>query len=345
MDYHLSQKHTLTGMYFVGDSVQTEEDTTVLNPLFLSQAYTRAQVAGGAWIWTPTPRLTNQFHVGYNRFSQQVVVADHNLNPASLGINTGVTESVNFGIPEIRISGFESHTIGGNGSWPLYTTPNQTVQFANNATYVIGSHNLRFGAEFRTGSTDNIRNTYGPGYVRFNFDGPGNSPLENFTTGDAGYAYVAVGDSHRLVSQKSFGAYLQDDWRATRKLMITAGLRYDLSLPITDQHDLLANFDPTRGLVQVGKQISSPYNTDYNNFGPRLGFAFDPWGSGKTVIRGGAGIIYEIPHITVYIGQNSTEAQGLALIPTGLPLIGPNNTVYPSPAISPRPPQRWRIPR
>jgi outer membrane receptor protein involved in Fe transport len=332
LDYHLSEKHMLTGMYFVGDSVQTEEDSTVLNPLFLSQAFTRAQVVGGAWIWTPTARLTNQFHIGYNRFSQQVVVADHNLDSASLGIDTGVTNPRDFGIPEIRISGFESHTIGGNGSWPLYTTPNQTLQFANNTTYALGAHNLRFGAEFRTGSTNNVRDTYGPGYVRFNTDGPPNkSPLENFTTGDAGYAYVAVGDSHRLVSQKSFGAYIQDDWRVSPRLTVTAGLRYDLSLPITDQHDQLANFDPTRGLVQVGKQISSPYNTDYNNFGPRLGFAYDLFGTGRTVLRAGAGIIYEIPHITVYIGQNSTQAQGLALIPTGLPLIGDNGTVYPSP--------------
>jgi hypothetical protein len=330
VDYHLSDRHTLTGMYFVGDSVQTEESTNVLNPIFLSQAYTRAQVVGGGWIWTPSPRLTNQFHIGYNRFSQQVVNADHNLNPASLGINTGVTNPTDFGIPEIRITGFESHTIGGSGSWPLYTTPNQTLQFVDNATYVIGRHNLRFGGEFRNGGTDNLRDSYGAGYVRFNYDGPA-SPLENFTTGDAGYAYVAVGNSHRVVSQKSFGAYLQDDWRTMPKLTITAGLRYDLSLPITDQHDLLANFDPVRGLVQVGKQISSPYNTDYNNFAPRLGFAYDPWGKGKTVIRGGAGIIYEIPHITVYIGQTSTEAQGLALIPTGLQLIGNNGTVYPSP--------------
>jgi hypothetical protein len=330
VDYHLSQKHTLTGMYFVGDSVQTEESTTVLNPLFLSQANTRAQVMGGGWIWTPTSRLTNQFHVGYNRLSQQVVVADHNLNPATLGINTGVTNPTDFGIPEIQISGFTSHTIGGSGNWPLYTTPNQTLQFVDNATYLIGRHNLRFGGEFRTGSTDNIRDTYGSGYVRFSFDGPA-SPLENFTTGDAAQAYVAVGNSHRVVSQKSFGAYVEDDWRATQKLTITAGLRYDLSLPITDQHDLLANFDPSRGLVQVGKQISSPYNTDYNNFAPRLGFAYDVRGKGKTIIRGGAGIIYEIPHISVYIGQNSTEAQGLALIPTGLQLIGPNNTIYPSP--------------
>jgi hypothetical protein len=330
LDYHLSERHTLTGMYFIGDSVQTEEDSTVLNPLFLSQAYTRAQVLGGGWIWTPNARLTNQFHVGYNRFSQEVVVADHNLDPASLGINTGVTNPTDFGIPEIRISGFNSHTIGGNGSWPLYTIPNQTLQFANNVTYLHGGHNLRFGGEFRTGSTNNLRDTYGPGYVRFNDDGPA-SPLENFTTGDAGYAYVAVGNSQRQVSQKSIGAYFQDDWRASQRLTITAGLRYDLTFPIKDQHDQLANFDPTQGLVQVGKQISSPYNTDYNNFAPRFGIAFDPRGNGKTVIRAGAGVIYEIPHISVYIGQNSTEAQGLALIPTGLPLIGPNNTVYPSP--------------
>src|SRR5579862_1211017 len=50
LDYHLSEKHTLVGSYFVGDSVQNEEDVTVLNPLFLSQAYTRAQVIGGGWI-------------------------------------------------------------------------------------------------------------------------------------------------------------------------------------------------------------------------------------------------------------------------------------------------------
>jgi len=329
LDYHLSDKHTLVGTYFVGDSVQTEEDVTVLNPLFLSQAYTRAQVIGGGWIWTPSAHLTNQFHIGYNRFSQQVVVADHTINPASLGIDTGVTNPTDFGLPEIRISGFQSHTIGGNGSWPLYTTPNSTLQFTDTMNYLAGKHNLRFGGEFRVGSTNNLRDTYGPGYVRFSTDGPA-SPLENFTTGDAAYAYVAVGNSQRLVGQKSFGLFIQDDWRAIPKLTITAGLRYDLSLPISDQHDLLANFDPTRGLVQVGRQISSPYDTDYNNVAPRLGFAYDVFGTGRTVIRAGAGVIYEIPHISVYIGQNSTEAQGLALIPTGLQLIGPNGTV-PSP--------------
>ena len=331
VDYNFSQRHQFSLLYFIGDSLQTEEDVTVLNPMFRSQANTRAQVLGGAWVWAPTSRFTNQFHIGYNRFWQQVYVADHNLDPASVGVPTGVTNPVDFGLPEIRISGFSSHTIGGNGSWPLYTTPNQTLQFTDNASYVRGNHNLRFGAEFRTGNTDNLRDTYGPGYARFDYSGPENSPLENFVFGYPDYGYAAVGDSHRYVSQKSFGAFIQDQWRMRPRFSLNLGLRYDVTLPIHERHDLLANFDPTQGMVQVGKQISSPYNTDYKNFAPRVGFAWDLFGNGNTVLRAGAGIIYEIPHISVFIGQNNTEAQGLALIPTGLPLTDINGNPIPSP--------------
>ena len=59
----------------------------------------------------------------------------------------------------------------------MYTTPNYTLQFTDSATYVIGKHNLKFGGEFRTGGTDNLRNTFGSGEIRF-------SDLESFTTGD-----------------------------------------------------------------------------------------------------------------------------------------------------------------
>src|SRR5581483_8802749 len=278
LDYHFSEKHTFVGTYFIGDSAQTEEDTTVLNPLFLSIANTRAQVVGGGWIWVPTSRFTNQFRVGYNRFWQQDVVADHNINPAAFGLNTGVTDPTNFGLPEIRISGFTQHTLGGNESWPLYTTPNQTLQFNDNASYIVGKHNLRFGGEFRTGSTDNLRNTFGSGEIRF-------ASLDDFVAGNIRRGnFVFVGNDHRVVSQKSIGLFVQDDWRVTPKLTINAGLRYDLSLPIHEENNLLSNFDPTVGLVQVGKQISQPYKTDYHNFAPRFALAFDPFGNSKTVL-------------------------------------------------------------
>ena len=120
------------------------------------------------------------------------------------------------------------------------------------------------------------------------------------------------------MSQKSFGLFVEDDWRVTPKLSLNLGLRYDLSLPIHEQHDLLANFDPAVGLQQVGLGIGDPYRTDYNNVSPRVGIAWDTRGNAKTVIRAGAGIIYEIPHISVYIGQSNLNANGLALNPTGL---------------------------
>ena len=167
LDYHLSDRHTLVGSYFVGDSTQTEEDVTVLNALFLSQSQTRAEVLGGGWIWNATSRFTNQVHVGYNRFWQQVYQADHTVNPTAYGLDMGVIDPNNFGMPEIRIGGLQQHTLGGNQSWPLYTTPNKTLQFTDNASYVVGKHNLKFGGEFRTGSTDNTRNTFGSGEIRF----------------------------------------------------------------------------------------------------------------------------------------------------------------------------------
>jgi outer membrane receptor protein involved in Fe transport len=304
-DYRYSAKHTFFGTYFFGDSLQTEEDTNVINPLFLSQAKTRAQVFGAGWIWMPNARFTNQLRFGFNNFWQQVLTDDHNINPNTFGINTGVTDPLNFGLPAVRISGF--NRLGGSNSWPLFTTPNRTYQIFDTASLVIGAHSLHFGGEFRTGSTDNLRNTYGKGEIRFNSHG-GLSALENFTQGFVQQATVFVGDSHRDVSQKSFGFFVQDSWRAAKRLTVNAGLRYDLSLPIREAHDLLGNFDPAVGLVQVGHQISKPYNTDYNNFAPRLGVAWDFSGKGTTVLRAAGGVMYEIPHISVFIGQNVTEA-------------------------------------
>ncbi|HYK51465.1 MAG TPA: hypothetical protein VEU94_17205 [Terriglobales bacterium] len=79
--------------------------------------------------------------------------------------------------------------------------------------------------------------------------------------------------------------------RVTPRLTIDAGLRYDVSLPIHEEHNLLSNFDPSVGLVQVGSGLSQPYHADYKNFAPRLGIAWDPHGTGNTVFRVGGGII------------------------------------------------------
>jgi hypothetical protein len=310
LDYHATARNSFNTTYFIGDSNQIEEDVNVAQPIWLSHADTRAQLIGGSWSFAGNARFMNQFHVGYNRLWQQLFQGDHSVNPTEYGLNTGVTSPLDFGMPEIRVSGFMSHTLGGNVDYPLLTTPNQTFTFSDNASYLKGSHNFRFGGEFRTGSTDNTRDDYGPGEVRFR-------SLDDFVTGNASTSYAWVGNSRRQVSQKTFGLFFQDSWRTTRNLTISYGLRYDVSLPIKEQHDLLGNFDPALGLVQVGKQISKPYSTDWNNVSPRLSFIYDVRGDGRTVVRAGGGLIYEVPHMSVFIGQNGAEAEGLSVIPTG----------------------------
>lgn len=318
LDFHATERNNFNFTYFIGDSNQIEEDVNVAQPLWLSHADTRAQLIGGSWSFASNSNFTNQFHFGYNRLWQQLFQGDHTVNATEYGLNTGVTNPLDFGMPEIRISGFMSHTLGGNVDYPLLTTPNQTYIFSDNASLLKGKHNIRFGGEFRTGSTDNTRDDYGPGEVRF-------SSLDDFVTGNASRGYAWIGDSRREVSQQTFGLYGQDSWHTTRNLTISYGLRYDVTFPIKEKHNLLGNFDSNVGLVQLGKQISTPYDTDWNNVSPRLAFVYDVGGNGRTVVRIGGGMIYEVPHISVFIGQSGAEAEGLGAIPTGAAGVAPGN--------------------
>ena len=109
------------------------------------------------------------------------------------------------------------------------------------------------------------------------------------------------------MSMKSFGLFVQDGYRATRRLTLNFGLRYGVTFPIKDSRNLLANYVPTLsngqpgGVVQVGDGISSPYPTRFNNVSPRLGFAYDVFGTGKTILRGGGGIIFVQPSIRTFM--------------------------------------------
>jgi hypothetical protein len=310
VDYHASARNNFNATYFVGDSNQVEEDSVYTSQKWLTTAATRAQLIGGSWLFIGGANFTNQAHLGYNRLSQRIFQGDHNVNPTTYGLNTGVTNPLDFGMPEIRIAGFVNHVLGGNLDYPLLTTPNQTWIISDNASYLAGTHSLRFGGVYRVGSSDYTRDDYGPGEAQF-------SSTEDFVSGTVRRGYAWIGDSRRLVAQKTFGLFAQDNWRARKNLTVSYGLRYDVSLPITEKHDLLGNFDPNVGLVQVGKQISSPYQTDWNNLAPRLSFTFDPTGKGTTVLRVGGGVIYEVPHLSVFVGQSGAEAEGLGVIPTG----------------------------
>ena len=322
VDHHFNERHSISGRYFFGDSLQTEQDIVVLRPEWESQSDLRAQVLGFNYTWIPNARWVNEARFGWNSFWQTILTADHAKDPvATYGINTGVTAPINFGMPTILISGFNQ--IGGNSGWPLETTPNVTYQFLDNVSYTRGKHTFRFGGEYRRGSTDNIRDRRGKGRVRFQNGGNTfgtSTALEDFLAGNPDKGDIFVGNSERFVHLTSWGAFLQDDWRVTPRFTINAGVRYDYNSPISEEKNRLGNFEPSVGLEQVGVNISSPYQPDRNDFSPRLGLSWDPFGKGTTVIRAGASIIYEIPHMAIFLGQNGVNnatTPGLNVIPTG----------------------------
>ncbi len=123
-----------------------------------------------------------------------------------------------------------------------------------------------------------------------------------------------MGDPTRHIGNWSFALFVQDDWRVTSHLTLNLGLRYELSTAISDSNAQLANFYPNAGLLQVNHGINSPYNIDPYNFAPRVGFAWDIAGNNKTVIRGGAGIIYETINWEAFLALNNNL--GLSTIPT-----------------------------
>ena len=89
-------------------------------------------------------------------------------------------------------------------------------------------------------------------------------------------------------------AYMQDDWRATSRLTLNLGLRYEFSTPYWEKDNVLSNFDPATNAMVIAKDGSisdrALVNPDRNNFGPRLGFAYTL--TPRTVIRGGYGVSY-----------------------------------------------------
>jgi hypothetical protein len=329
VDYKLNDRNSISGMYFFGNNSGTVEDFSELQQKWLSDIHTRAQVVGGSWIWTPSARLVNEARVGYNRLYQPTLPADLNTSASAYGLLTGVSGPNTGGLPRIGFGGYFT-TLGGF-KWPKFQGPDSITQFVDHVSYTAGKHALMFGGELHY---NNVRNaSYGNARGSVNFLGgvvsgnpspAGSSPLEDFFGGAPLKSTVEVGNPTLQLHNWAYAGFFQDDWRASKNLTINFGVRYEFSSVLQEAHDLLGNFDPNVGMVQVGHQISSLYNPDHKNFGPRAGFAWDIGGKGRTVLRGGGGLIYETVNWQSFIAFNN--AFGPGSVPTGAPIDAAGDT-------------------
>jgi Carboxypeptidase regulatory-like domain len=324
IDFQVNPKNIINGMYFYGNNNGTVQDASQLQTKWLTQIHTRAQVAGINWVWTPSSGFINEARFGYNRLTQPTFPNDHDVSASTYGLNTGVTNPLYGGLPRINVLGLFNFPLGGIGgfNWPKVQGPDERYQFIDHISRTVGKHALKFGGEIHRDSFSGA--AYGGTRGRFKFlggtafsDPTGtftSSPLEDFFAGQPANGSLLIGDPTRHIHNEGFALFIQDDWRVTSRLTFNLGLRYELNTIMKDSQNQLANFDPNVGLVQVGKGISSPYNIDPYNFAPRVGFAWDIFGNNRTVLRGGAGIIYETVNWEAFLALNNNI--GLSTIPT-----------------------------
>ncbi len=329
VDYTLNERNTINGMYFFGNNSGTVEDFSELQQKWLSDIHTRAQVVGGSWIWTPSARLVNEARIGYNRLYQPTLPGDLNTPASAYGLDTGVTGPNTGGLPRIGFAGY--FTTLGSFKWPKFQGPDSITQFIDHISYTVGKNALKFGGELHYDRVNNA--SYGNARGSVNFlggvaspnPGPnGSSPLEDFFAGAPFKSTAEVGNPTLHLHNWAYSGFFQDDYRATKNLTINFGIRYEFSSVPQEANNLLGNFDPNVGMVQVGHQISSLYNPDHKNFGPRFGFAWDIGGNGRTVLRGGGGLIYETVNWQSFVAFNN--AFGPGTVPTGAPIDAAGDT-------------------
>src|SRR6202140_532672 len=317
VDYAFNQRNSVNGMYFFGNNTGTVEDFPELQQKWLSDIHTRAQVVGGSWIWTPSARWVNEARFGYNRLYQPTLPGDLSTSASSYGLDTGVSGPFTGGLPRIGFGGYFFPGLGGF-KWPKFQGPDSIKQFIDQVSYTAGTHSLKFGGELHRSDVRNAAYGNARGSITFLgsvLNGTTSTPLEAFFAGLPFKSTLEVGNPTLQLHNWAYSLFVQDDWRATKNLTVNFGLGYEYSSVPQEPHNLLGNFDPnsTSGLVQVQTgtgRIPSLYNPDHKNFAPRFGFAWDTNGKGSTVIRGGAGLVYETVNWQSFIAFNNAFGPG-----------------------------------
>ena len=260
-----------------------------------------------------TPTLLNEFIAGYARTNPFTTQSDFGHNTAtSLGIMGINVNQFTTGIPTINVQGIPGqpdYTALNGGPSFLPAHPRQTsYQLQDDIAWTKGVHQMKFGYRIVKNLVSPFTNTNTRGALTFNRNFT-NDPTNG--SGGNGYAelllgYMANGTSPGAsrgflitpyyMTNFEHALFFQDDWKVNRRLTLNLGLRYDIFTPDTEQNNRLTNFDIVNlKLVYAGVNGTSDTankQTRWNNFSPRIGFAYDVTGGGHTVVRGGFGVAY-----------------------------------------------------
>jgi hypothetical protein len=325
LDRKISEKNSLWGTFLIDRQSQTQNDS--LGDLATSRFINRqTYTIEDTHAFSST--LINVFRFGYNRQNISSPSGARALNPIAADTTLGIAAGQTIG--RIVVGGLTSFQ-GGLTLWQSAHSTWNTFQESDDLFLTKGIHALKFGF---TLERDQL-NTAGPG----GFAG-GWSTFSNFAKFLDGspvslIANSGVGDLSTHPRQWVWGAYVQDDIRLRPHLTVNAGLRYEYAANMTTHHSgTLANLECQAcpfPIMQAPLTYNPPLQAIVNqydpapvygpiinvprlNFEPRLGFAWDPFGNGKTAVRGAFGV-YDI--LLLFYAQNATDWPGLQSSNTG----------------------------
>ena len=317
IDHRLRPDDLLTVRYYLnnsGTSVTGSYGNPVADPLS-DTTQVRVQSLTGAYTHIFNSNVVNELRLTYlrRRFIDRHPGLGTNL-AETIGL-TGVSDQA---FPVFAIPGYAAL---GSSAVARFQTPILDTQVLDSVTWSRGTHAYKFGGEFRAGANDEIRDRGSSGSLTFTpliTSNPGASntgnALASFLLGEVNAGSVQISDL--LQTRASYVAlYAQDDWRLTSRLTLNYGLRWEVELPRREVNNKMNSFDPTPinpvsgtpGVVTFAGVNGTPeraFAPDWNNVGPRLGFAYQLDEARRTVLRGGTGIFYG-PTVSNTIGDTA----------------------------------------
>ena len=254
LDHSFNSNNRLSFRWFVGQGIQVAPVGSYV-PYYYQVGPMHVQNYSVIYNTILSPTISNQLLFGVSYFKQVFSDANTAIDPIALGLNTGVKASNLVGAPFLSIGNFAL-----TGLTPDSGRQDITGHISDALSMTKGTHQMRFGGEFRQAHIDSMYTTGGRGAFFFNgSEGPWSGLLNNpnfdsniASLADfmAGYVYqstIMEGNQERVVKMNSFDLFAQDSWQATRKLNMNLGLRYEYEGPLHDGKDDLSVFNPAAG--------------------------------------------------------------------------------------------------
>jgi len=298
LDHSLANQSSLVGRYSFSDRDYYEPFSGpgfALVPGFGARVPRRAQNLMLGENQTFSANLINQARFAFNRVAggSEQETRTGSLNRA-VGLPELSSNPRDFGLSSITISGFSP--IGDEYNNPQHSVTN-VFQAIDTLAWSRGKHLIETGAELRVLQQNAFRDVQSRGFLIFSDFGQmtGNG-LADLLLGLLTYSGGARIDNPQHLRARSWNFFMQDSYRLRSDLTLLLGLRYEYNTPPVDRYNRANTYDPlTKALVPVG-QGDTPrgvYEPDKNNWAPRIGIAWSPGGSSRSVLHAGYGIFYD----------------------------------------------------